>query len=268
MEPITFAIIGALAVVAVSGIGILVALSINHTLLHRALHYLPSFAAGVFIVVILGLAEEAHHTLSLTQASLLGLGGFLLLAGVSFFAPDAAQGHSENCEHTHGNGRAKARRLFIADGIHNVGDGIILVPAFAASTELGLAVLFGIIVHEAVQELSEFFVYKEAGIPTKEALLINALSASSIIIGVGIGALMPDHEVLEASIIAVAAGSFLFVVVRDLLPHSIARGRKDFIIHIGVGALGVLLMLLVSHLAPHIHEEDEDHDSELHEMMA
>jgi zinc transporter ZupT len=268
MEPLAYAIIGAAVVVAVSGVGILVALSLNHSLLHRALHYLPSFAAGVFVVIILGLAEEAQHSLTFIQASLLGLGGFLLLAGVSFFIPDAAQGHSEECEHTHGNGRAKARRLFIADGIHNMGDGIILVPAFAASTELGLAVLFGIIVHEAVQELSEFFVYKEAGIPTKEALFKNAISASSIFVGVGIGALIPNHETIEASIIAIAAGSFLFVVIRDLLPHSIARGRKDFFIHIAVGALGVLLMLLVSHLAPHIHEEEDDHDTELHKVMA
>ena len=76
-----------------------------------------------------------------------------------------------------------ARRLLLTDGIHNAADGIFLAASYAVSPALALVAGVSIFVHEALQEISEFFVLKDAGYSTKGALVVNFLTSSTIIIG-------------------------------------------------------------------------------------
>jgi len=256
MENIYYPIIGAIAVMFVSLIGGISMVPSVSRGMHKALHYLPSLAAGVFLVIAYSLVEEAQHTLTFPTIALFSSLGILLLVGISFLFPEAEDVHDETCEKKTNHG--KVNRIMTADSIHNMGDGIILVPAFAASTELGLAVLLGVLVHEVVQELSEYFVLIESGLTRKQALTRNFISASTILLGLLVGFFVTSHAFAEAAILATAAGMFFYIVFKDLIPHSLKnRSGKEIVPHIILFIVGILLMLGTSLIAPHEYEKPD-----------
>ena len=259
METLLYPLIGAFAVMLISLIGgISMVPSVSHSI-HKALHYLPSLAAGVFLVVAFSMIEGAQHTLPFTHIALFSSLGILILVSLSYFFPETEECHDETCDNKKPN-RAKAGRILTADSIHNIGDGIILVPAFAASFDLGLVVLVGVLVHEAVQELSEYFVLIESGYTRKQALLRNFASASTILPGVLIGFFATTHAYAEAAILATAAGMFFYVVLKDLIPHSLKnRELKNILRHILLFIAGVALMIGSTSLIPHTHGTPHDH---------
>ena len=156
------------------------------------------------------------------------------------------------------------------------------MPAFAVSPILGLTVTVSILIHEVLQEISEFFVLKQAGYSTKRALLVNLLVSSSIFVGIGIGYFaLATHE-LEGVLLALSAGFFFHVVLHDLLPKRHEHQTTQvFIEHLGVLVVGLLIMGGVafafgdshSHgdeISPdeHVHDADNhghDHDAAHHE---
>src|SRR5690606_1418778 len=102
-------------------------------LLEKNLHYFVSFSAGVFIYVSFHLVEE-----SLELTSVTGLVGLFVAIGIIAFylldkiLPESHHHHTEaDGEHFHN--KKGAKKMLIGDGIHNIGDGIILVPAFMIS---------------------------------------------------------------------------------------------------------------------------------------
>jgi len=86
------------------------------------------------------------------------------------------------------------------------------------SPTIGLAAQVSILIHEALQEGSEFFVLTQAGYSVKKASLINFAVSSTILIGVAIGYLALGSTTLELTLLALSAGFFINVVVHDLLP--------------------------------------------------
>ena len=66
--------------------------------------------------------------------------------------------HDHCCGHVH-----KPQKILIGDGIHNIADGLVLAASFAVSPLAGAGVFFSILIHEFLQESSEFFVLKAAG---------------------------------------------------------------------------------------------------------
>ncbi len=81
-------------------------------------------------------------------------------------------------------------------------------------------------VHELVQEVSEFFVLKQAGYSTKKALLTNFAVSSTILIGsIGGTFLLDTFSELELPLMGIAAGAFLVVVFQDLIPHSVRKAK-------------------------------------------
>jgi zinc transporter ZupT len=132
--------------------------------------------------------------------------------------------------------------------------------------------MIGIFVHEIIQETSEFFVLKEAGFSTKKALLVNLLVSSTILIGsVGSYFLIQTFESIESILLALAAGSFLIVVIYDLIPHSIrtSSNRTHYIKHLFFFMLGILIMFGINTATSgshsHDHGESENHSAELHD---
>lgn len=233
------------------------------TWMRRHLKHLVTFSAGVFLVISFTLTEEALH---LTDSTTLALGGMafgaLLLEILSRIIPGAHHHHSD--EHDHSHTHIDARRMLAGDAIHNVADGLLLVPAFLIDLRLGIATAGAIFIHELVQEISEFFVLKEAGLSTKQALARNFLVSATIFIGVGIGLMLTSAKALEGPLVAIAAGGFLYVVFRDLLPSSLRdmKESKKESGHLIALALGMILMLLVGMIVPHEHPEDEHGGSE------
>ena len=235
---------------------------------NRNLRYLVTFSAGVFIIASYGLFEESFNFGGTTVTILLGAAlGAAVLEFVTWLVPQTH--HHHDIEHDHTHSRTDARRVLIGDAVHNVADGILLVPTFLIDIRFGIATTLAVFLHEIVQEVSEFFILREAGYSTTRALVLNFSVSSTILIGVGIGLFAADVSVLVPMLLAFAAGAFLYVIFRDLLPgtiRSIVR-KNEMGKHLIAGVLGVLAMFGVSALAPHSHTDEtpDEHATEMHD---
>ncbi len=260
---VLYAILAALLVAAASLIGIITTYRFAAEKTMKLLPYLVSASAGLFTVVVITLALEAAEFLELTTVlalMALGVGALFLL---SWLLPESHHHHTEDECDTPVPKKPHAKRILIADAIHNIGDGIILVPAFMVNPALGIAVTIGVLAHEALQELSEFFVLRAAGLSVRRALLYNFLTALTILVGVAIGAALIAFEELTAAILAFSAGAFLFVVLKDLVPHTMHHAKNgEAMSHTTAAVLGFVLMSGIVLAAPHHHAHNHEHGHE------
>ena len=216
-------------------------------LVERNLHFFVSFAAGVLLVATYALSREIiEHAGSLTLGfPWIVAGAVLVLVGFRYL-PNFHHHHDTAAgDHTHS--RIDANRILLSDGIHNIGDGVVIAAAFAASPILGVASTASILVHEVLQEISEFFVLRGAGLSVRTALIYNFFVSSTILIGsIGGYFLLEQFRAFEVPLLGLAAGSYLIVVFHDLVPHSIdsARERGHYGRHVVFFAAGVALMAL------------------------
>jgi zinc transporter ZupT len=137
------------------------------------------------------------------------------------------------------------RRILFSDGLHNIGDGLLLVAAFQVSTAAGISAGVAVFVHEIVQEVSEFFVLRSSGLSVTKALLYNFAVSATILIGVSAGLLaVASIPAIRVPLLGVAGGSFLVVVGHDLIPHSTrqAQSKEDTLVHVGWFLCGVIMM--------------------------
>jgi zinc and cadmium transporter len=219
--------------------------------IERNLRFLVSFSAGVFLIVTYQLSMETIEHAPSTQNGLLWIGIGALLVWLLFKILPDFHDHADESEAPHA---IEGRRVLIADGMHNIGDGILLAASFAVGGTLGVATAASVFVHELVQEVSEFFVLRSGGYSTKKALAVNSAVSSTILIGaLGGFYLLETFEMFEVPLLGIAAGSFFVVVLHDLIPHSIQSSRtlRHYAIHILLFGLGIALMLGVGTLGAH-----------------
>ncbi|MHA2090353.1 MAG: ZIP family metal transporter [Candidatus Kariarchaeaceae archaeon] len=139
----------------------------------------------------------------------------------------------------------------LGDGLHNFVDGAVLIATFSVSTSLGFATFLGILVHELAQELGDFSILVEGGLPIHKALAFNFLSALTAFLG-GFASILIGAELIEKVILPLAAGNFLYLAIADLIPEMQHKTKgKDWITQIGIGMLGVLLMYLLTFYEGH-----------------
>lgn len=223
-------------------------------LIEKNLHFLVSFAAGVLLVITFNLGQEiVEHAGSLSSGLPWIVSGALVVV-VAFRYLPAFHHHHDAHTQDHAHSRIDANRILLSDGIHNIGDGVVIVASFAVSPLLGIASTVSILIHEMLQEISEFFVLREAGLSARTALLYNFLVSSTILIGtVGALFLLERFEALEVPLLGLAAGSYLIVVFHDLIPHSLGRAtEKGHYLRHGIFFLvGVILMGSLITLLPH-----------------
>lgn len=248
---------------AVSLVGVVTTLRFARHFLEARLPFLVSFSAGVFLVTAGALALEVMGIFdSYLTASALILAGYVIAWGLHVILPETHHHHDADCHRTHGG----ARKLLIGDSIHNVTDGIVVVSAFLTSPVLGVAVTVSVMIHETLQELSEYFVLRQAGYSVVRALLVNFLVSGTILVGVLVGYYAINTFAMEGVLLAVSSGFFLQVVAHDLWPTRHAHptvGRLAT--QLGMVAIGVALMIGVNWWFgdSHAHGETEaDHEHE------
>ncbi len=249
-------LLASFAVMFTSLVGVLFLQKTAYHFLESKLSFLVSFSAGVFLVTAGAIGLEVFEQVSSVW---IGVGlimiGYLLASTLHAILPETHHHHDAECTHSHG----AARKLIIGDAIHNMADGIVIVAAFAASSALGLAATLSIVVHEALQEVSEFFVLRKAGYSVGKALIINFAVSSTILIGVMLGYFaLVSHE-LEVLLLAVSSGFFIHVVMHDLLPkRSEYKGTNIFLKHLLLVILGVVLMGLIASTIQDVHAAEEN----------
>src|SRR3989338_715033 len=218
-------------------------------IIERNLDFLISFSAGVFVVIVYRLSVE---TIEHAGQAVLGftwiLIGALFIWTVFKLLP-ALHMHAETVET-----RINPRSILVSDSIHNIGDGVLLAATFSVSVALGVVTTASILIHEVLQEISEFFILRKGGYTPKKALSLNFFTSSSILVGsVGVFFFLELFEYLESPLLGFAAGALLVVVLTDLIPHSIGGSyeRLHYVKHILLFLIGVSLMLAVSVFITH-----------------
>ncbi|MDO6387274.1 MULTISPECIES: ZIP family metal transporter [Uliginosibacterium] len=196
----------------------------------RWLPRLVGFATGVLLAVaLLDVLPEAFesgveaHALFVTL--LAGLLGFYGLERIALWrhAHVDEEGHDHHCpnhgHHHHAVGSHTVVSVLIGDGFHNLVDGVLLAAAFLTDPVLGWSTAFAVIAHEVPQEAGDFAILRAAGMSTRRALLWNGVSSLASIAGGLLGYFaLSGMEGLLPYILTVAAASFLYIAISDLLP--------------------------------------------------
>jgi len=219
--------------------------------------YLISFSAGVFLFTTGIMITEAYHIFENILYVLAGvLVGYTFANVLVYIMPRIHHHHDECCE----GHEAKGRNVLIADGLHNVADGLILVPAFIISPLLGFGTAISLFIHEALQGVSEFFVLKRSGYSTIRALLYNFLVSSTILVGIAIGLFTVNTVFLQGILLSLAAGLFAYIIFHDLLPHKHHpdASRHTWVTHILIILCGVLLLGVVNYFLAESHNHEHE----------
>lgn len=218
----------------------------------RIVGRLIAFAAGAMLAAaLLDILPEAIHLASgQTEAMLATLLGSLVVFYLLEHAAIWRHAHPDDeAMHGHAPNAAAAWAVLVGDGVHNFVDGILIAAAFLADPWLGVTTAVAVVAHEVPQELGDFVLLLSAGWSKRQALLANAASSAASVLGGVVGwlAFESAREALQYAL-AIAAGSFLYIAVADLLPLLHRRRRIDgFLPQSALLAAGLICIPLVGH---------------------
>jgi zinc and cadmium transporter len=251
-----------LATLAGGILSVAIAAGLTVAVLSRLVHHLVSLSAGVLLATaLLDLLPEAFEggapAQSLFATLLAGLLFFFLLEKAELYRHSH---HHEGDEHHHHDGfdRQQAGRggwtVIVGDSIHNFCDGIIIAAAFLADTRLGIVTSLAIIAHEIPQEVGDYIVLLNAGLSRGRALFYNALSGLAAVAGGVLGYFVVGPlQAYFPYLLVIAASSFIYVAVADLIPqlqHRLTlRETATQLVWLGagIGIVGMAMAALHSH---------------------
>ncbi|OOZ40523.1 ZIP zinc transporter [Solemya pervernicosa gill symbiont] len=242
-----FCLLGGVLSVAAVGTFLL----FSESLRTRLLPHLVSFATGALLgAAFLALLPHAlegpgiddFH--ELMMAVLLGLLAFFILEKMVLWR----HCHTDHCEahapHSgHGEGKA-ASLILIGDGLHNFVDGVLIAAAFMTDFHLGVVTSVAIAAHEIPQEVGDFAILLHSGFSRRKAFFFNLLSSFTTILG-GLLAWfsLQNLEFALPYVLAVAASSFIYIAVADLIPGLHQRvDKKDTVYQVVLIVLGVVVI--------------------------
>ncbi|MEQ1581727.1 MAG: ZIP family metal transporter [Steroidobacteraceae bacterium] len=232
----------------------------------RVLPHLVSFATGALLgAALLGLIPHAIEGAGVENTHGIGLallGGILVFFVLEKLVLWRHCHHDEwdvhpHDAHTHGpthqqRDAASASLILIGDGFHNALDGVLIAAAFLTDVHLGVVSAIAVFAHEIPQEVGDLAILLQGGMSRARALMLNLLTSLTSVVGgiVGVFALGSVLEYLPYAL-AIAASSFLYVAVADLIPGlhrkvDIASAIQQFVlISIGVA------LIYFTHAAAH-----------------
>jgi len=196
----------------------------------RLLPHLVSYAIGAMLgtafLAILPHAIESPATdvHQIMMTVLLGVLSFFLLEKMVLWRHCHAHDcevHGEDHAHNHEKGKKSATgmMILIGDGMHNLVDGVLIAAAFLTDIHLGVVTSIAVATHEIPQELGDFSILLHSGYSSARALLFNVLASLTTVVG-GVVAYytLQGAQDIVPYILAVAAASFIYIAVADLIP--------------------------------------------------
>ncbi len=217
-----------MATLAGGVLSVLIAALVSVQLLGRLVKHMVSLSVGILLgTALLHVLPEAFESEAGAHALFATLLGGLLF----FFLLEKAElyrhGHhheGDGHEHHHHYDEQQAGRggwsVLVGDSIHNFCDGVIIAAAFLADPWLGVITAAAIVAHEIPQEVGDFIVLLNAGFSRAKALLFNALSGLAAVAGGVLGYfVVGPWQDLFPYLLVVAASSFVYIAVADLLPQ-------------------------------------------------
>ena len=262
-----------LATISGGVLALLIARWLAYGVFSRYLHHMVSFSVGVLLAVSLlhVLPEafesgvDAHRLFDVMLAAIIALFVLEKIALLRHSHHHEGDGH----HHHHGHDSHEAGRggvlILIGSSLHNLVDGVLIAGAFTADIWLGVLTAGSIILHEVPHKLSDFVVLMNAGLARKRAFALILLSSLCTAVGGIVGYLMLQSiEGMLPYLLVIAASSFLYIAVSDLIPqmheHPSLRESVPQLVLVGIG---VLLIYSVTTFMHHQHGH-EHHGSHAH----
>jgi zinc and cadmium transporter len=208
-------------------------------------------AAGLLLTVafthLLPEAFEVHE-------QSVSVGWTLLASVLAFYAVERIfQKEEENCESYNCRG---GLAILLGDGVHNFTDGLLIASAFMVDTKLGWVTAFAIMTHEIPQEVGDFFILIHSGFTKARAVCYNIISGLASVLG-GIAGfyLLDELNWLMPYAFAVAAASFIYIALSDLIPVISKAEKSRFAVQITFILIGVVIATLATGgvFGPHVH---------------
>jgi zinc and cadmium transporter len=243
----------------------------------KILERMVSFSIGLMLATSLlhALPEALDNTVGIsTEAlciTLLGsILGFFLLQKMALMRHNHHHEHDGH-DHHHGHDARLAGSggwlILLGSSVHNFTDGILIAAAFIADIRLGLLTALAIAAHEIPHKLSDFVILLNAGFSKKRALLMDLLSSITVVLGGVLGWwLLGSMHIYVPYLLMVAAGSFIYIAMSDLIPYVQHESRvRDVLPQIILIALGILLVWRLNTLN-HSNElrHNTDHSQSIH----
>jgi len=192
--------------------------------------------------------------------------GWILLAGIlGFFLLEklALIHHTHHHEgddhhHDHGHDAQEASRggipILVGDAFHNFADGVVIAAAFLVDWRAGVLATAAVMAHEIPHEVGDFMILLNAGYTKRRAFVFNLISGSSAVAGGVVGYFLLDamEELLPYALL-LAAASFIYIALSDLLPEMMRRSRlAQSLPQVGLVLVGVAIAALIG-AAMHSH---------------
>lgn len=209
-------------------VSVLLAAGLSAPLLGLIVRHLVSLSTGVLLgTALLHVLPEAFESNVEPQALFLTLLGGLMF----FFLLEKAElyrhGHHhehDHHDHHHGFDAEQAGRggwsVLVGDSIHNFCDGVLIAAAFLADTHVGMVTAMAVIAHEIPQEVGDYIVLINAGFSRMRALVYNLISGMAAVVGGVLGYfLIEPWQHMLPYLMVIAASSFVYVAVADLIPQ-------------------------------------------------
>jgi len=226
-------------------------LFIKEKFMNKILLVFVAFSAGALIGgAFLHLMPEAVMgvmEVSPNEMSILNIFLYLLLGFCIFFILEQLIRWHHHHSTTHPKIMPFSYLILISDGMHNFIDGLVMAASFMVSFPVGTVTALAIALHEIPQEIGDFGVLTYGGFKRVKALILNYLSATTVVFGGIIGYLL--HGWIGESIVFLlpfAAGNFIYIASTDLIPEirykeSLTKSSVRFAVFLA----GIGLMLAV-----------------------
>ena len=231
------------------------------------LPHLVSFAIGALLAAaFLALLPHAitysrGDVHNVTFTVLIGLMGFFLLEKMVLWrhchsqtceahTPEAAlEEHGHNHAHHHhptesGSPGSTGAMVLIGDALHNFVDGVLIAAAFLVDPHLGIVTAMAVAAHEIPQEVGDFAILLHSGYSRTRAFVFNVLASLATVFGALLAYYsLDDAQHLLPYVLAVAASSFIYIAVADLIPglhkrsQLTATTQQVALIALGIGVI-------------------------------
>ena len=224
--------------------------------LAKVIDRLVPVSAGLLLATaVTHLLPEAFHSEADPQALgwvlLAGILGLFLLEKLSLIHHTH---HHEGDLHHHAHGHDKHEAgsgglpILIGDAFHNFADGVVIAGAFLVDVQLGFIATLAVMAHEIPHEVGDFMILLNAGFTRRRAFMFNLVSGLSAVLGGLIGYFVLDEmQSLLPYALAVAAASFIYIALSDLLPEMMRRSSlAKTLPEVGLVLLGVVIAALAT----------------------
>lgn len=205
--------------------------------------YLISFSAGVLLATAIGhLLPEAQE---LNPNALI----WFLVSFIFFYIVE----HGIILHACKENGDCEVHPIdtiaLLGIGFHSLLDGIVIGVGFEISFSLGLIATLSVLLHELPEGISTVSILLHSGYQRNKAVFYSWLVALATPLGaiLSYATIRTIKEPILGALLAVAAGSFLYVAASDLIPEI---HRKSRLFNIILVILGVLLPFFIRIFLP------------------